>query len=299
MRVYGGTVAGFGVGVLLVLSSGCGGGGGGEVRTTHPPAPRGLLDGPLLAGAVEFEVSDQYLIRGIPQGARSVECRIPLPVPSRGCTISRPAIACPADHDVRGVLTGASPVTVAVRDPGVAEMTVTLRYACESHAVSAARGPAAVPSGAARGALRPYQAAGAREGVTAEIRALARLASRDHAELASRAGALLACVTPALRERPGAGPNDAYFSLCRAAGIACRLQSGVRLAREGSTPKNWVECYLGGIGWVPVDAERPSDDPASGLGGIGAGYVPYSDESFAVTVDGAPHADWRRGISSR
>ncbi len=261
--------------------------------------PAGLREGPSLAGAIGFEVSDQYLVRGLPQGARSVECRIPLPVVSRGCTVSRPVISCPARHEVRGPLAGAPCVTIAIRDPGVSELTVTLRYACESHAVAIARGPAAALTSAERSALRPYLAAGEREGVTAGIRARARQAMGENAGLASLAGALLTHADDEIAERSGAGAPGVFFSLCRAAGIPSRIQRGVRLAREGSAPNTWVEFYLGGIGWVPVDLSRPAADPTAGLGGIPAGYVPYSGETFSVTVDGAPHADWRRGVSAR
>jgi tetratricopeptide (TPR) repeat protein len=60
------------------------------------------------------------------------------------------------------------------------------------------------------------------------------------------------------------GYTVAFVSLCRAAGVPARPVWGLAmLPPTKETPKgdygshNWAEVYIGGVGWVPVDPQKP------------------------------------------
>ncbi|HEV2970615.1 MAG TPA: beta-L-arabinofuranosidase domain-containing protein [Pirellulales bacterium] len=59
-----------------------------------------------------------------------------------------------------------------------------------------------------------------------------------------------------------------FITLCRAAGIPARWQSGWATERVGLDMHDWAEFYVAPWGWLPCDANRPpyglqdSDDPA-------------------------------------
>ena len=56
-----------------------------------------------------------------------------------------------------------------------------------------------------------------------------------------------------------------FITLCRAAGIPARWQTGWETKRIGSDMHDWSEFYVAPWGWLPCDASyglQPSDDPA-------------------------------------
>jgi hypothetical protein len=55
------------------------------------------------------------------------------------------------------------------------------------------------------------------------------------------------------------GYSMLFTALCRAAGIPARQIWGYCMKLDGSGPAshNWVEVYIGGVGWVPVDPQAP------------------------------------------
>ena len=59
-----------------------------------------------------------------------------------------------------------------------------------------------------------------------------------------------------------------FMTLCRAAGIPARWQSGWETQRTGADMHDWAEFYVAPWGWLPCDPTRPpygvqqSDDPA-------------------------------------
>jgi hypothetical protein len=74
-----------------------------------------------------------------------------------------------------------------------------------------------------------------------------------------------------LRRRRGrcSGLANASTALLRAAGFEARTVSGLLVDGAGATPHRWLECHLGGAGWVPTD-------PTLGLWAVTPRHIVFS-----------------------
>jgi transglutaminase-like putative cysteine protease len=105
----------------------------------------------------------------------------------------------------------------------------------------------------------------------AKVRRIFRYVSENVAYCSEEEYSTIASLsTKALRSRKGDCGIHAmtFITLCRAAGIPARWQSGWETLRAGNDMHDWAEFYVAPWGWLPCDPTCPpyglqkSDDPA-------------------------------------
>ena len=82
---------------------------------------------------------------------------------------------------------------------------------------------------------------------------------------------------------------DLMIALTRAAGIPCPLCGGCYLSDpsgyydEGQTKHDWLEVYLPGSGWVPMDPTWGENDADTYFGGVSPDHISCDQRAQPVT----------------
>jgi transglutaminase-like putative cysteine protease len=247
-----------------------------------------LLLPPIMASAMEghppsrtFELTYKATVRDIPEGTKVLDLWLPLPQTDRNQTVHRVTIDAPNPVSIgREARFGNQCLHVRVDTP---KATVTVTLAVEATRRENSGGSELLSDDE----RAQYLKAEPLVPLDGPVRALALEATRGLDTDAEKAKAVYEKVVGLMKydkSGSGWGRGDALFAcdakrgnctdfhalvigMARSVGIPARFAIGLPLPRgrasgEISGYHCWAELYVGGRGWVPVDASEAAKDPS-------------------------------------
>ena len=240
----------------------------------------------------KFEFEYKATVKDIPAGAKRVELWIPVPHDDAFQKITGMEIVSPSPYEVHTSQYGNRVLHVSLGEARQQSLTVTMRFTAvrREHVQARLQGASYHNSGEKLDAdaaqwLRPDRLVPLDEKIKGWAREVVEAAgARTELEKARAIYDHVVSTVKYDKTGQGWGRGDIYYACdarrgnctdfhaifigyCRAVGIPARFAVGFPLpADRGAGAVGgyhcWAEFYLGGVGWVPVDASEAAKEPA-------------------------------------